>query len=91
MPVVAVDFGYSETPIQELGADRLIGHFDDLAAAVMEPRPRRPAKATLSLHLLYRAHIRGGVLYPASTPAIAASGRVAKGLSAHPPVSPCVV
>ena len=36
VPVVAVDFGYSETPIQELGADRLIGHFDDLAAAVME-------------------------------------------------------
>ena len=36
IPVVAVDFGYSETPITELGADRLISHFDDLAAAVLE-------------------------------------------------------
>ena len=36
IPVVAVDFGYSETPIAELGADRLISHFDDLAAAVLE-------------------------------------------------------
>ena len=36
IPVVAVDFGYSETPIAELGADRLISHFDDLAEAVLE-------------------------------------------------------
>lgn len=36
IPVVAVDFGYSETPIAELGADRLISHFDDLAKAVLE-------------------------------------------------------
>ena len=26
VPIVAVDFGYSETPIKELGADRLISH-----------------------------------------------------------------
>jgi phosphoglycolate phosphatase len=39
IPVVAVDFGYSETPIQELGADRLIGHYDQLAAAIAEVAP----------------------------------------------------
>ena len=34
IPVVAVDFGYTETPPAELGADRLISHFDALNAAV---------------------------------------------------------
>ena len=38
-PVVAVDFGYSETPIGQLGADRLISHYDALAAAVLEVVP----------------------------------------------------
>jgi phosphoglycolate phosphatase len=36
IPVVAVDFGYTETPPAELGADRLISHFDALPAAVMD-------------------------------------------------------
>jgi len=36
VPVIAVDFGYTDTPPSELGADRLIGHFDELPAAVME-------------------------------------------------------
>lgn len=40
VPVVAVDFGYSEPPVKELGPDRLISHFDDLAAAVLELAPR---------------------------------------------------
>jgi phosphoglycolate phosphatase len=39
IPVVAVDFGYSETPIEDLGADRLISHFDELAAAVLDVAP----------------------------------------------------
>jgi phosphoglycolate phosphatase len=39
IPVVAVDFGYSETPIKELRPDRLIGHFDELVAAVLEVAP----------------------------------------------------
>ncbi len=39
IPVVAVDFGYSKTPIRELAPDRLIGHFDQLAAAVLELAP----------------------------------------------------
>jgi phosphoglycolate phosphatase len=36
IPVVAVDFGYTDTPPAQLGADRLISHFDALPAAVME-------------------------------------------------------
>ena len=36
VPVIAVDFGYTETPPAELGADRLISHFDALPAAVMD-------------------------------------------------------
>ena len=34
IPVVAVDFGYTDIPPAQLGADRLIGHFDALNAAV---------------------------------------------------------
>jgi phosphoglycolate phosphatase len=34
VPVVVVDFGYTETPPDQLGADRLIGHFDALPEAV---------------------------------------------------------
>lgn len=34
IPVVAVDFGYTPVPVSELGPDRVISHFDDLAAAI---------------------------------------------------------
>jgi phosphoglycolate phosphatase len=34
VPVVAVDFGYTEIPAAELGADVLISHFDALPAAI---------------------------------------------------------
>src|SRR5256714_1772837 len=34
VPVIAVDFGYTEKPAAELGADRLISHFDALPEAV---------------------------------------------------------
>ncbi len=34
VPVVAVDYGYSETPAAELGADRVIGALSDLPGAV---------------------------------------------------------
>jgi phosphoglycolate phosphatase len=34
IPVVAVSFGYSATPVRELGPDRVIDHFDDLRDAV---------------------------------------------------------
>ena len=36
IPVVAVSFGYTEVPAAELGADRLIDHFDQLPRAVAE-------------------------------------------------------
>ena len=39
IPVVAVDFGYSDPPVAQLGPDRLIGHFDRLPAAVLELAP----------------------------------------------------
>jgi len=41
IPVVAVAFGYSAIPVKALGADRVIGHFDELYAAVGEVRARR--------------------------------------------------
>jgi phosphoglycolate phosphatase len=34
IPVVAVDFGYSNPPVRELGADRLISHYDDLVSTL---------------------------------------------------------
>ena len=33
-PVVAVDFGYTDVPVAELGPDRVISHFDELFDAV---------------------------------------------------------
>ena len=34
VPVIAVDFGYTDTPVIELDPDLVIGHFDALPAAV---------------------------------------------------------
>jgi phosphoglycolate phosphatase len=39
VPVVAVDFGYSDPPVAEFGPDRLISHFDELSAAVFAVAP----------------------------------------------------
>jgi phosphoglycolate phosphatase len=36
VPVVAVDFGYSEAPIAKFSPDRLISHFDALVPAVFQ-------------------------------------------------------
>src|SRR5262245_31327572 len=36
VPVVAVDFGYSERPVAELGPNRVISTFDDLPEVVFE-------------------------------------------------------
>jgi len=33
VPVIAVDFGYADTPVRELGPDRVISHFDELMEA----------------------------------------------------------
>jgi len=33
VPVIAVDFGYTDIPVAQLGSDRVISHFDELQAA----------------------------------------------------------
>jgi phosphoglycolate phosphatase len=40
VPVIAVDFGYTETPVHLLNPDRIISHFDELPAAVEALRMR---------------------------------------------------
>ena len=39
VPVVAVDFGYTDTPVSELGPDHIISHFDELWDAVERLSP----------------------------------------------------
>ena len=41
VPVIAVDFGYSEQPVEEFGPDRVISRFADLPAAI-DALMRRP-------------------------------------------------
>ena len=41
VPVIAVDFGYSETPVSEFLPDRLISHFDDLPNAIAQFTSRK--------------------------------------------------
>ncbi len=41
VPVVAVDFGYTDKPVAELGPDKVISHFDELDAAVLDLLARR--------------------------------------------------
>lgn len=43
VPAIAVSFGYTETPAHELGADRLITHFDQLEEAVLALLARESA------------------------------------------------
>ena len=38
IPVVAVDFGYTDVPVAECGPDKIISHFDELWAAVADLR-----------------------------------------------------
>ena len=33
LPIIAVDYGYTDVPVAELGPDRVISHFSELAAA----------------------------------------------------------
>jgi phosphoglycolate phosphatase len=39
VPVIAVDFGYTEQPVTELGPDRIISHFAQLPAAIAAVAP----------------------------------------------------
>ncbi|MBM3531080.1 MAG: HAD-IA family hydrolase [Alphaproteobacteria bacterium] len=41
VPVVAVDFGYSERPVVDLQPDRVIGHYDELVDAILAIAPLR--------------------------------------------------
>lgn len=43
IPVVGVTFGYTDTPVDELGADRVISHYSELAGAVEALVPRKAA------------------------------------------------
>jgi phosphoglycolate phosphatase len=46
IPVVAVDYGYTETPVGELGSDRVISALDELPNAVLDLLlARKPARA----------------------------------------------
>ena len=44
IPVIGVEFGYTEVPIAELKPDRSIGHMKELPAAVEELMSSRAAK-----------------------------------------------
>lgn len=39
VPVILVTFGYTETPVEDLGANILIGHFDELRGALQQLWP----------------------------------------------------
>lgn len=48
VPVIAVDFGYTDRPVTELGPDRVISHFDQLYDAVQTlPVVQSPASRRL--------------------------------------------
>lgn len=46
VPVVAVDFGYTETPVVLLAPDRVISHFDQLPGAINELLDRANRRPT---------------------------------------------
>lgn len=46
VPVVAVDFGYTETPVETFAPDLVISHFDDLWEAVAALRTLHPSACT---------------------------------------------
>ena len=43
IPVIAVDFGYTDVPIASLEPDKVISHFDELWAATQEVLAYRAA------------------------------------------------
>jgi len=44
IPVVAVDFGYTDVPVSELGPDRVISHFDALHEAALSLTGRQSGR-----------------------------------------------
>jgi phosphoglycolate phosphatase len=54
LPVIAVDYGYTDVPVTELGPDRIISHFRELpdaCAALIEVDRVSPWRARRSFHL----------------------------------------
>jgi phosphoglycolate phosphatase len=51
IPVIAVDFGYTNIPVSQLGPDRIISHFNILVDSVTELLALRdtPARAARAL------------------------------------------
>jgi phosphoglycolate phosphatase len=45
IPVIAVDFGYTDVPVADLNPDRVIGHFDELWQAVASLLALAPSRA----------------------------------------------
>jgi phosphoglycolate phosphatase len=45
LPVIGVTFGYTDVPVDQLGPDVVIDHFDALDAAITALAPRRAAVA----------------------------------------------
>lgn len=45
LPFVGVTYGYSDTPMEELAPDRLLGPGEDVGAAILELAAARPAAA----------------------------------------------
>ncbi len=43
LPVIAVPFGYTDIPVAELAPDSVIGHFDEIDAAIVKLSQRIPA------------------------------------------------
>ena len=43
VPIIGVDFGYTDIPMAELAPDRVISHFEQLPAMVMELMPEQLA------------------------------------------------
>jgi phosphoglycolate phosphatase len=41
VPIILVDFGYSRTPVEELGADAIISHLDELPKTLSDVHVRR--------------------------------------------------
>ena len=48
VPVVAVDFGYTDRPVQDFGPDRVISHFDALDEAVADLMARRSPEGAIA-------------------------------------------
>jgi phosphoglycolate phosphatase len=42
LPVIAVSFGYTDTPVEKLGPDRIVDHFDELESAILAFRRPMP-------------------------------------------------